>query len=538
MEEPLLHTAAAGADELSNRPPLYEGENEDYAPVRSFDAFQRMFWIETVKLWQIGVSSVITIICMYGTNAVILLFAGHLGTIQLSAISISLAVISTFTDGLMLGMGSALETLCGQAFGAGQVHMLGIYLQRSWIILFVTTLFLLPVYIFAVPILKWLGQEDDIANLAGKFTLQIIPQIFSLAIYFPAQKFLQAQRKVKVLAWIAFLGLVIHIGMLGLFMYEFDWGTLGAAVSFNITRWGMAIAQVVYIMGWCKEGWTGFSWLAFKDIWEFVRLSLASAVMLCLEIWYMMSILILTGSLSNAVIAIGSLSICMNINGWEAIVRVSNELGLGRPRATKYSIYVTIFQSLIIGILFMIIILMTRDDFAVLFTSDQKLQQAVAKLAYLLGITMVLNSVQLVISGVAIGGGWQTMVAYLNLGCYYIFGIPLGYLLCHVANWGVMGLWGGMICGTALQTILLLIIFYKTNWNKEVEQAKNRVHKWGGQDIKTESGAKQAAAAADYAPVWSFGEAMEVSRKEAVKLWRFPAPVAYTSLFQYLIQCI
>lgn len=32
-------------------------------------------------------------------------------------------------------MASALETLCGQAYGAKQYHMLGIYLQRSWIIL-------------------------------------------------------------------------------------------------------------------------------------------------------------------------------------------------------------------------------------------------------------------------------------------------------------------------------------------------------------------------------------------------------------------
>nr|XP_028962634.1 protein DETOXIFICATION 35-like [Malus domestica] len=169
--------------------------------------------------------------------------------------------------------------------------------------------------------------------------------------------------------------------------------------------------------------------------------------MLCLEIWYMMSILILTGGLSDAVIAVGSLSICMNINGWETMlfvginaaisVRVANELGLRRPRTVKYAVYVTVSQSLLLGLLFMIIILITKDDFAVIFTSDKELQQAVAKLAYLLGITMVLNSVQPVISGVAIGGGWQATVAYINLGCYYIFGLPLGYVLCNVANLGV-----------------------------------------------------------------------------------------------------
>ena len=36
---------------------------------------------------------------------------------------------------LQLGMGSAVETLCGQAYGAQKYDMLGIYLQRSAVLL-------------------------------------------------------------------------------------------------------------------------------------------------------------------------------------------------------------------------------------------------------------------------------------------------------------------------------------------------------------------------------------------------------------------
>ena len=36
-------------------------------------------------------------------------------------------------------------------------------------------------------------------------------------------------------------------------------------------------------------------------------------------------------------------------------------------------------------------------------------------------------------TGVAVGSGWQALVAYINLGCYYIFGVPLGCLLCFKA---------------------------------------------------------------------------------------------------------
>ena len=206
-------------------------------------------------------------------------------------------------------MGSALETLCGQAYGAGQVQLLGVYLQRSWIILLVSCIILLPIYIFATPILKALGQEDEIADLAGQFTLETIPQLFSLAIIFPTQKFLQAQSKVNVQATICFVALILDIGMLAVFIFVFGWGTTGAAIAYDISSWVTAVAQVVYAISWCKEGWTGLTWSAFREIWAFVRLSLASAVMLCLEIWYFMIIILLTGHLQNAVIAVGSLSI-------------------------------------------------------------------------------------------------------------------------------------------------------------------------------------------------------------------------------------
>jgi Na+-driven multidrug efflux pump len=39
--------------------------------------------------------------------------------------------------------------------------------------------------------------------------------------------------------------------------------------------------------------------------------------------------------------------------------------------------------------------------------------------------------------GVAIGAGWQAVVAYVNIACYYIFGIPLGLILGFKVKLGV-----------------------------------------------------------------------------------------------------
>ncbi|CAN1751651.1 Protein DETOXIFICATION 35 [Linum perenne] len=453
---PIINSTVIHGDTTPQRPPA--GSGGDYSPVKTFEQARSVFGAETVKLWKIAGPIAFNTLCQYGLNSVTNMFVGHIGEFELSAVTISFSVISIFSFGFLLGMGSALETLCGQAFGAGQVHMLGIYLQRSWIILTVSCFALLPIYIFATQILTLLGQQQSIANSAGHFTLLIIPQLFSLAINFPTQKFLQAQSKVNALAWIALGALVVQVPLLWLFIFKFGWGTTGAALA---------------------------------------------SVMLCLEIWYIMSIIVLTGHLNNAVTAVGSLSICMNFNGWVGMlfiginaaisVRVSNELGSGRPRGAKYAVYVIVFQSFLIGLLCMVAVLITKDYFSIIFTSSQDLQMTVSKLAFLLGITMVLNSVQPVISGVAVGAGWQGLVAYINIFCYYVFGLPLGFLLGYKANLGVKGIWEGMIAGTGLQTLLLLFILYKTNWNKEVEQTTERMKKWGGHDQSTNGHGKQVA---------------------------------------------
>ena len=96
---------------------------------------------------------------------------------------------------MQLGMASALETLCGQAFGAKKYDMLGVYLQRSWIVLFLCSILLLPMYFFATPILKYFGQPDDIAELSGTVALWVIPIHFAFAFFFPLNRFLQCQLK-------------------------------------------------------------------------------------------------------------------------------------------------------------------------------------------------------------------------------------------------------------------------------------------------------------------------------------------------------
>ena len=90
-------------------------------------------------------------------------------------------------------MSSATETLCGQAYGAKQYHMMGIYLQRSWIVDSVAAIIMLPLFIFAGPVLKLMGEQHEIAEVAGKIALWCIPFLFFYVFNLTAQMYLQAR---------------------------------------------------------------------------------------------------------------------------------------------------------------------------------------------------------------------------------------------------------------------------------------------------------------------------------------------------------
>ncbi|KAL5797861.1 hypothetical protein ACOSQ2_002681 [Xanthoceras sorbifolium] len=462
-------------------------------------------WIESKLLFHLAGPAIVVYMINYVMSMATQIFSGHLGNLELAAASLGNTGVQVFAYGLMLGMGSAVETLCGQAYGAHKYSMLGVYMQRSTILLTLTGIVLTLIYIFSKPILILLGQSEEIASAAAYFVYGLIPQIFAYAINFPIQKFLQAQSIVSPSAYISAATLGIHVLLSWLAVYKLGLGLLGASLILSLSWWIIVVAQFLYIVmsEKCKYTWDGFSVQAFSGLTSFFKLSAASAVMLCLEAWYFQVLVLLAGLLENPELALDSISVCMTINGLvfmisvgfnaAASVRVSNELGAGNPKSALFSVKVVTVASFVISVVAAIIVLVLRDVVSYAFTEGEAVAAAVSDLCPLLAITVVLNGIQPVLSGVAVGCGWQAFVAYVNVGCYYVVGVPVGAVLGFYFNFGAKGIWTGMIGGTVMQTLILLWVTFRTDWNKEVEEATKRMNKWADNDEALLEGQKELA---------------------------------------------
>ncbi|KDO63339.1 hypothetical protein CISIN_1g037649mg [Citrus sinensis] len=188
-------------------------------------------------------------------------------------------------------------------------------------------------------------------------------------------------------------------------------------------------------------------------------------VTLILEIWFNQGLAPISGLLPNPTILLDSVSVryfhpslilqhlhftdsklliltwwwfinfIMNYLNWDINVMLglsaaaSNELGAAHPKAAKFSVLVVNANSIFISVVFSAVVLIFRADLSKPFASDSEVVQAVSNLIPSLAISVFLNGIQPILSGVAIGSGWQAIVAYVNLACYYIMGLPMGCLL-------------------------------------------------------------------------------------------------------------
>jgi len=67
----------------------------DYFPVKSLKDVKFVLWAETVKIWRIALPVALTHLFQVLTNSSTSIYAGHLGDIELSSISVSQGVMSS-----------------------------------------------------------------------------------------------------------------------------------------------------------------------------------------------------------------------------------------------------------------------------------------------------------------------------------------------------------------------------------------------------------------------------------------------------------
>ncbi|XP_057532688.1 protein DETOXIFICATION 27-like isoform X2 [Amaranthus tricolor] len=389
-------------------------------------------WEEFKKVWRIAGPSIFCRVAMFSLTIITQSLAGHLSDLDLAAFSIATTLLISISFGFLI-----------------------------------------------------LGQSAEVAERTGLVARWLIPMHLSFVFQFSLQRFLQSQLKMAIIAWSSAVALAVHAVISWFFVYKLGVGIVGTALTLDFSWWFSVFILCGYIFyGGCPLTWNGLSSKAFTELWDFFKLALASGVMVLLENVYYRFLVIASGGAGSSHVAVDALSICVTLFGWESMVplgilaatgvRVAIELGAGNVNNAKFAAKVCMLTSLVIGLIFFSLVVAIPDRLAMIFTPNLSVISGVHELAVLLGSTILLNSVPPVILGIAVGSGWQVLAAYINIGSYYLVGVPLGIFIGLVLKFGYMGIWVGMLGGSLTQIMLLAAVASKLEWEKEVLKARGK----------------------------------------------------------------
>ncbi|CAN6902322.1 unnamed protein product [Brassica oleracea var. botrytis] len=357
----------------------------------------------------------------------------------------------------------------GQAYGAKLYRKLGV---QTYTAMFCLTLVCIPIAIIWLNIEKllvFLSQDHAIAHEAGRYAAWLIPGLFSYA------------SMITPLLITSTLVFCFHAPLCWLLVYKSGLGFLGGAVAMGLSSWLCAIILgcIMCFSSACSETRAPLSMEIFNGVGEFFRYALPSAAMVCLEWWSFELIILLSGLLPNPELETSVLSICLQTIATVSAIpiaiaaaastRIFNELGAGNSRAAHIVVYTATFLAVMESLVVSMSLLVGRSVFGYVFSSDERTVDYVAKMAPLLSISIILDGLQAVLAaGIARGCGWQHIGAYINLGSFYLCGIPFAATLAFWFNLEGVGLWIGIQAGALVQNFLLGLFTGFTNWQNLV----------------------------------------------------------------------
>jgi MATE family multidrug resistance protein len=414
------------------------------------------------------------------------LMVGRISPEAIGAVGIAgslFMAVCIFAMGLLLG----LDTLVAHAFGAGRLDEC-----HRWLACGVALSLLLSVPITIVILalssaLRGWGLDPIVLRLTQPYLDVLAWSIAPLLLYASFRRYLQGMGAVRsvmvalvfanvlnaVVNWILIFG---RLGAPAMGVRGSAWATVIARIAMA----GVLAVVIVYrerdlVRAGLRRGQSsrvGGSWSQLVSAIDLGRmrrllaLGLPAASQVTLEVGVFAAATALAGRLAPVALAahqiainLASLTFMVPLGIASAgAVRVGHAVG----RRDREAVARSGWTAILFGVLFMscaaAAFLLVPRALIRGFTSDPAVISVGVSLLFVGALFQLFDGVQAVSTGTLRGLGDTRTPMLWNLAGHWIIGLPLGYTLCFLLGFGVIGLWWGLsagliICGIALVTV-------------------------------------------------------------------------------------
>jgi MATE family multidrug resistance protein len=420
------------------------------------------------------------------------LMVGRIGPEAIGAVGIGSSLfmaICIFAMGLLLG----LDTLVSHAFGAGRIDECHRWLAYG---VALSLLLSIPITIIILALsssLSGWGLDPAVLRLTQPYLDVLAWSIPPLLLYASFRRYLQGMGAVRpvmmalafanilnaVVNWILIFG---HLGAPAMGVRGSAWATVVARIVMAAVLLGVIVnrerslvrSRLVAVRPRRARGASLRRFLSAIDMAPMrglLALGLPAASQVTLEVGVFAAATALAGRLPPAALAahqiavnLASLTFMVPLGvASAAAVRVGHAVGRRDPEGAARSGWTAI----LFGVSFMscaaAAFLFFPRALIGAFTRDPAVLGIGVSLLFVAALFQLFDGVQAVSTGTLRGLGDTRSPMLWNLAGHWFIGLPLGYTLCFVLGFGVVGLWWGLSTGLIICGIALVIV-----WSRRV----------------------------------------------------------------------
>ncbi|KAI4345395.1 hypothetical protein L6164_012523 [Bauhinia variegata] len=439
----------------------------------------------------------------YLKNMILVVCMGRLGSLELAGGALAIGFTNITGYSVLSGLAMGMEPLCSQAFGSQNLSLLSLTLRRTILILLIASLPISLLWLKLESFMLILHQDPEIARVTSLYCCFAIPDLIANSFLHPLRIYLRSKGTTWPLLWCTLLPVLLHIPLVIFFTFKLQLGVPGIAISAFVTNFNTLFFLLVYmlytrsprdplsvpfisqtmssddsIMGNTTRG----------NQWGMlIRFCLQSCLGVCLEWWWYEFMTILAGYLSNPRVALATAGIVIQTTSLmytlptalsaAVSTRVGNELGSGRPRKACLSTMVAIGLALVSSIFGLLWTTIGRERWGRVFTSDKEVLELTVAVLPIIGVCELANCPQTTSCGILRGSARPGVGAGINLFSFYLVGAPVAMVLAFVWELGLVGLCYGLLAAQISCVVSVLIVVYRTDWERESIKAKSLVGK-------------------------------------------------------------
>ncbi|MDO9414733.1 MATE family efflux transporter [Pararhizobium sp.] len=409
------------------------------------------------------------------------LMVGRLGTVELAAMVLAAQVFFTvFIFGS--GFANAVVPMVAQAQGRGNPVSVRRSVRMGMWVVIAYGIITAPVLWNAEAVLLFMGQQPDVAALAGSYLRVAQWGIFPALLFMVLRGFLSALERAGIILYVTLATLVLNAALCYVLVFgNFGFPALGiigaaiAALIVNTLSFVMALIYIetrdetrayeLFIRFW-RADWTAF--------WEVVVLGLPIAITILAEVSLFTVASLLMGMIGTVELAAHGIalqfaSIAFMIPlGLAQVATVRIGLAHGRRDAEgiKRAAIAVLVIGCVIALIGSIIFALFPLDLAALYL-DTSRADAASVLAYagplivIAGAFQVVDGLQALAAGMLRGLKDTTVPMILALISYWAIGFTSAYVLAFPMGLGGIGVWYGFLIGLAAAAISLNWRFFR-----------------------------------------------------------------------------